>query len=206
MSTEPPDSGRAGHEIPSRLLDAAEFDFSTAVPQPGAVGGLETCAAVGGFTELDCAGAVAAGPTTALRVTVRLAPGTGSGACTREFVELLRALNDLDLALGGRGLVPDRALSAASGSMLIVVLRPLDARWSLDRFRQMAALLNGPGEAQPPPEPSATPDNSRIAEVISLYLQNGSAAGSPRDRIQAWRGRRPWLAGLKAELIPPGLD
>jgi hypothetical protein len=184
-------------------LDAAEFDFSAEPPEHGVpVGGLEICATIQEQTELDFAEAASTGPAVALRLTVRLAPGADLGDCTGEFVELLRALNDLDVALGGWGLVLDQSLSAASRGLLTVVLRPLDVRWSLDRFTQMAALLGGLAEAQPVeglPDPS---DNGQIAEVISFYAAwDRAATESPRDRVQGWRGRRQWVAGLEVELV-----
>jgi hypothetical protein len=165
-------------------------------------GSAEPCATAQEHTEIDCTETVSAGPATALRITVRVAPGTDPGVCTREFVELLRGLNDLDLALGGRGLVLDHSLSAASGGLLTVVFRPLDVRWSRDRFRQMAALLGGQAEAQPGAEPPDFTDNGRIADVISLYEGwNGAATETPGDRVQGWRARRQWVAGLQVALV-----
>jgi len=204
MSTEPPKNDPRDYDVPCTLLDAAEFDFSAATP-PGQgvpVGGLEICATVQEQTEIDCTKADSTGPVVALRLTLQLAPGADQGGCTREFVELLHALNDLDVALGGRGLVLDQSLSAASGGLMTVVLRPLDVRWSLDRFRQMAALLGGQAEAQLDQDLSGPTDNRRITEVISLYeVWNGAATESPRDRVKGWRGRRQWLGGLEVELV-----
>jgi hypothetical protein len=204
MSTEPSKTGPRDYEVPCRLLDAAEFDFSAAAPPEQGVpaGSVEVCATAQEQTEIDCTERVAAGPAAALRLTVRLAAGADPGVCTREFVELLHALNDLDLALGGRGLVLDPSLSAASGGMLTVVLRPLDVRWSVERFRQMAALLGGQADAQPCAEPPKPADNGRIADVISLYEGwDGAAMESPHDRVQGWRGRRQWVAGLQVGLV-----
>lgn len=204
MSTEPPKIGSRDCEVPCRLLDAAEFDFSAATPaeQGVPVGGLEACATVQEQTEIDCSEAAVTGPAAALRLTVRLTPGADSGGCTREFVELLHALNDWDLALGGRGLVLDQSLSAASGGFLTAVLRPLDVRWSLDRFRQMAVLLGGPVEEQAGAEAPDPSDNGRIDDVISLYGEwDGAATESPHDRVQGWRGRRQWVAGLQVEFV-----
>jgi hypothetical protein len=204
MSTEPPTNKPRDDEAPCRLLDATEFDFATATPPEKGVpvGGLETCATVQEQTEIDCTEAVSTGPAVALRLTVRLAAGADSGDCARQFVELLHALNDLDLTLGGRGLVLDESLSAACGGLMTVVLRPLDVRWSRDRFRQMAALLGDPAEVQPGEERPSPTDNRRIAEVISLYEgRNGAATELPRARVQGWRGRRQWVAGLQVELV-----
>jgi hypothetical protein len=204
MSTEPPKTDPGDEEVPCRQLDPAEFDFSAATPfeQNAPVGGLEICTTVQEQTEIDCTAAVSAGPAVALRLTVRQTPEADPGLCNQQFVELLHALNDFDLALGGRGLVLDPSLSAACDGLLTVVLRPLDVRWSQDRFRQMAALLGGSAAARPGEELSGPTDNARIAEVLSLYeARNGAATESPQARIQGWRGRPQWVAGLQAELM-----
>lgn len=172
MSAESPKKGGQTELGPCRLLEAAEFDLSAAAPGQGIPAGeFEPCATVLEPTEIDCAEPVAAGPAVALRLTLRLAPGADRDACTREFVELLHALHDHDLALGGRGLVLDPSESEASDGLLTVVLRPLDIRWSQDRFAAMAALLGGQAD-DGSDEPNQQPDGSERI-VLSLRRCEG---------------------------------
>jgi hypothetical protein len=117
------------------------------------------------------------------------------------LVELLHALRDFDLARGGGGLVVDLAASGAAPGAMRVVLRPLDVRWSLDRFTEMAALLGGAAS----PEADAVPgqlDPHGIADVVALYDQRGQPEnGAARDRIQRWRAGREWVAGFSAAIV-----
>ncbi len=154
--------------------------------------------------EFNFSDAVLAGPAMALRLSVQFAPGVELAGCQQEFVALLHALDAFDQSLGGLGLVVDSSLSGGTVNTLTVVLRPLDVRWSLDRFTQMANLLGIQPVSRAVEQPPAHLNGEYIAAVTSLFTRRGPVdAQSARDRVQDWRGRQRWLAGLQVELVQP---
>jgi hypothetical protein len=205
MSTEPTKSDPRDSDLPFGLLEAGVFDFSAAALQEPDVptGGLEIHQTIHVPTEIDFFHADSTGPSVALRITMHVKPVAEFGTCFREFVDLHQAMNDLDLELGGMGLVIDESLSTASNQLLIVVYRPRDVRWSQFRFEQAAALLGDSDDLKSLQESSIPFEKNPIVELIHKFNETERAmVESPRERIQSWRSHRAWLAGFQVEIIP----
>jgi hypothetical protein len=202
MSAKPHAKGSRDYELLSRPLAPVEIDLSPgASPQPGRRG-VAAGTTLLEAAEIDFSEATLAGPAVALRLTARLAPGAATSASESEWVGLLHALDDLDRAIGGHGLVLDPSLSGVTDGALTALLRPLDARFSLHRFTQMAEALGEPAVPRVAEPPPAYRNGERLAEVRPLSEGRGPAeTESARDRVLNWRGRQGWLAGLQVELV-----
>jgi hypothetical protein len=152
--------------------------------------------------ELGTEDLVPHGPPMSIRLTIQIRPGTEPGGYQQEIVTLLKALDDFDRALGGNGLALDASVSGGTDDTLTVILRPRNVRWSLDRFTQMAELLGVAPGSPMAEEPPAHLNGTHIAAVTALFAQRGPVEKeTARDRVQSWRGRQKWLAGLQVELL-----
>ena len=206
MSAESPANGPRDDEIPYLLIAPAVIDLSEGAPSEPSVshGGCTTSATMLDPAEIDFSEAVLAGPAVALRLTIQFAPDAEPAGCQREFFALLQALDDFDRALGGRGLVVDASLSGGTKDEWMVVLRPLDVRWSLDRFTQTADLLVGGSASRTIEQPPVPLNDEHIAAVTSLFERRGPIdTETARDRVRNWRGQQRWVTDLQVELVKP---
>jgi hypothetical protein len=187
MSADLPRPSR-GHD--SSQLEAGEFDFaganvSASTETVGALAVQETHLLPD--TEIDWTETVPAGPARVIRLTVELIPGMDVESCRRDFAELLRLLDEMDRVLGGSGLILDSSGCEETPERFVALLRPLDVRWCVQRFEQMALALEAE-PTHPVAEPSVTTSNGRAQDPASQW-------------IRRWREQQRWIQSCSVEVL-----
>jgi hypothetical protein len=180
-------------------MDTTEFDASAGVPpeQIASVpaGGFEPSEVLHETADLDASRSVPSEASVALSLTIRLEAGIDPRVSTRELAELLHALHDYDLALGGSGLSLDRSRSRADDGSVTVVLTPVEAREARDRLQRMIELLEGPRNGDGHDTRADVGGHGLIDQLVSLLEDrhsevDSSEQASARGRIRRWLGGR----------------
>ena len=147
-------------------------------------------------TKVNWKRAIATGPVVTLRLTIQVVPEADFQVCQRELTGLVDALIDFDQ--GGQsgavgGLIIDPRETRSMEDLLILMVRPIDVRWSQDRCARMAELLN---------EINTFPrDNNVFSEVKLLSAHGDQTADPTQDRVLAWWRRQKWIVDLRVELV-----
>ena len=132
---------------------------------------------------------VAAGPAAALRLDLTWTGAVDSTVLAVEIAKLLTAVSEREQALGGLGMAahPEDCQLVADGrtQTLTVLLRPCDARWSVERCDRLAGELAQ--SALPPAGNACESLHETVRGLLPLTL--GRSDGQPGGALM-WIARR----------------
>lgn len=130
---------------------------------------------------------VESGPVAALQLRLDIRANTDRTQLPRHLAELVRAISDREIALGGDGMILDRDGSSVHPAGLTLVLRSLDVRYSKTRLEQLANEISTGGTKVSSSVESLSDEDGLLDRVIT-EMANTSGHHVPGTLLNAYAG------------------